>query len=71
MVCIIESNYPNRSEGTVVANIAKSRAEIDAARLLVLNAALMIDKHTAKGALKEIGIAKACTVFVGRVKRSD
>lgn len=53
---------------TVVAEIAKSRAEIEGARLLVLSAALQIDKHKAKGALKEIGIAKfvvpqmACTV---------
>ncbi|OCH94256.1 acyl-CoA dehydrogenase NM domain-like protein [Obba rivulosa] len=44
--------------GTVVAEIAKSRAEIDAARLLVLSAAAQIDRHKAKGALKEIGIAK-------------
>ncbi|KAL4075801.1 acyl-CoA dehydrogenase/oxidase [Scleroderma yunnanense] len=54
--------------GTMVAEIAKSRAEIEAARLLVLSAALQIDKHKAKDALKEIGIAKfvvprmACTV---------
>lgn len=44
--------------GTVVADIAKSRAEIESARLLVLSAALRIDKCNAKGALKEIGIAK-------------
>ncbi|KAG8934618.1 hypothetical protein FRC02_009562 [Tulasnella sp. 418] len=44
--------------GTIVANIAKSRAEIDSARLLVLSAAYQIDKFKAKGALKEIGIAK-------------
>ncbi|KAF9534399.1 acyl-CoA dehydrogenase/oxidase [Crepidotus variabilis] len=44
--------------GTVIADIAKSRAEIEAARLLVLSAAQQIDKHKAKGALKEIGIAK-------------
>ncbi|KAF8901717.1 acyl-CoA dehydrogenase/oxidase [Gymnopilus junonius] len=44
--------------GTVVADIAKSRAEIEAARLLVLSAAIQIDKYKAKGALKEIGIAK-------------
>jgi len=44
--------------GTVVADIAKSRAEIEAARLLVYSAALQIDKVKAKGALKEIGIAK-------------
>lgn len=53
---------------TVVAEIAKSRSEIEGARLLVLSAALQIDKYKAKGALKEIGIAKfvvpqmACTV---------
>ncbi|KAF5387802.1 hypothetical protein D9615_000188 [Tricholomella constricta] len=44
--------------GSVVADIANSRAEIEAARLLVLSAALQIDKYKAKGALKEIGIAK-------------
>jgi len=44
--------------GTVVADIAQSRAEIDGARLLVLSAAIQIDKARAKGALKEIGIAK-------------
>ncbi|RPD61890.1 acyl-CoA dehydrogenase NM domain-like protein [Lentinus tigrinus ALCF2SS1-7] len=44
--------------GTVVADIAKSRAEIESARLLVYSAALQIDKAQAKGALKEIGIAK-------------
>ncbi|KAF8974599.1 acyl-CoA dehydrogenase/oxidase [Flammula alnicola] len=44
--------------GTVIADIAKSRAEIEGARLLVLSAALQIDKYKAKGALKEIGIAK-------------
>ncbi|KAL5488116.1 hypothetical protein ACEPAI_6224 [Sanghuangporus weigelae] len=44
--------------GTVISNIAKSRAEIDMARMLVLSAAIQIDKHKAKGALKEIGMAK-------------
>lgn len=44
--------------GTVLSDIAKSRADIEGARLLVLSAALQIDKHQAKGALKEIGIAK-------------
>ncbi|KAF8592536.1 acyl-CoA dehydrogenase [Ramaria rubella] len=44
--------------GTVVADIARSRADIEGARLLVLSAALQIDKMKAKGAMKEIGIAK-------------
>jgi len=44
--------------GTVVADIAKSAAEIESARLLVLSAALQIDKLRAKGAMKEIAIAK-------------
>jgi len=44
--------------GTVVSDIAKSRADIEGARLLVLSAALQIDKYQAKGAMKEIGIAK-------------
>ncbi|KAI0049593.1 acyl-CoA dehydrogenase NM domain-like protein [Auriscalpium vulgare] len=46
--------------GTVLAEVAQSRADIEGARLLVLSAALQasIDKYKAKGALKEIGIAK-------------
>ncbi|PFH52694.1 hypothetical protein AMATHDRAFT_139758 [Amanita thiersii Skay4041] len=44
--------------GTVVTDVAKSRAEIEGARMLVLSAAMQIDKYQAKGALKEIGIAK-------------
>ncbi|KAI0028029.1 acyl-CoA dehydrogenase/oxidase [Vararia minispora EC-137] len=44
--------------GTIIADLAKSRAEIESARLLVYSAALQIDKVQAKGALKEIGIAK-------------
>lgn len=44
--------------GTVLSDIAKSRADIEGARLLVLCAALQIDKYQAKGALKEVGIAK-------------
>jgi acyl-CoA dehydrogenase len=38
--------------------IARSRIDIDAARLIVCNAAIMIDQQTAKGALKEIAEAK-------------
>ncbi|RUP47656.1 acyl-CoA dehydrogenase/oxidase [Jimgerdemannia flammicorona] len=45
--------------GTVVADIAKSRMDIDQARFLVLNAAKRIDEVKAKGAMKEIGMAKA------------
>jgi acyl-CoA dehydrogenase len=44
--------------GTIVADIGKSRADIDGARLLVLSAAHQIDKVRAKGAMKDIGIAK-------------
>ncbi|GAA6034056.1 hypothetical protein JCM8097_000670 [Rhodosporidiobolus ruineniae] len=47
--------------GTVVRDLAESRIEIDQARLLVLSAAAMVDEHPerAKGALREIGMAKA------------
>jgi len=48
-----------KEHGTVVANIANSRMEIDQARLLVLTAALQIDLVKAKGAMREIGMAKA------------
>ncbi len=44
--------------GVILEWIAKSRLEIDAARLIVLNAALKIDESNAKGALKEIAEAK-------------
>jgi acyl-CoA dehydrogenase len=44
--------------GTVVSNVARSRAELDGARLLVLSAAYQIDKVMAKGAMKDIGMAK-------------
>ncbi|KAL9123677.1 MAG: hypothetical protein Q9217_006916 [Psora testacea] len=44
--------------GVILEWIAKSRLEIDAARLIVLNAALKIDQKDAKNALKEIAEAK-------------
>ena len=50
--------------GTVVADLARSRIEIDAARLLVLSAAHSIDRVRAKGAMKDIAMAK---VFVPTV----
>ena len=50
--------------GIMLERVAKSRVDIDAARLQVLNAALMIDSKDAKFALKEIAEAK---VFVPKV----
>ncbi|KAK4696016.1 acyl-CoA dehydrogenase, partial [Lecanoromycetidae sp. Uapishka_2] len=44
--------------GVILEWIAKSRLEIDAARLIVLNAAVRIDEKDAKNALKEIAEAK-------------
>jgi len=50
-----------KEHGVILEWVAKSRIEIDAARLVVLNAAIKIDDFGAKGALKEIAEAK---VFV-------
>ncbi|KAL1296518.1 hypothetical protein AAFC00_000027 [Neodothiora populina] len=44
--------------GVMLERVAKSRVEIDAARLAVLNAAITIDAKDAKFALKEIAEAK-------------
>jgi acyl-CoA dehydrogenase len=52
---------PLSSHGVIIEWIAKSRLEIDAARLIVLNAAIKIDSGDAKVALKEIAEAKILT----------
>ncbi|KAL7008975.1 hypothetical protein EMMF5_001722 [Cystobasidiomycetes sp. EMM_F5] len=44
--------------GVVIERVAKARMELDQARLLVLVAAIQIDTVRAKGALRDIGIAK-------------
>ena len=52
--------------GKVVSDLAESRIEIDQSRLLVLAAALVVDKHPerAKGALREIGMAKVSSNLI-------
>ena len=47
-----------REHGVILDWIARSRLEIDASRLVVLNAAMKIDAGNAKSALKEIAEAK-------------
>ncbi|KAJ5804021.1 uncharacterized protein N7518_000324 [Penicillium psychrosexuale] len=49
---------PLVAHGVILEWIAKSRIEVDAARFVVLNAAIKIDQGNAKGALKEIAQAK-------------
>ncbi|CAP96656.1 hypothetical protein E8E15_006447 [Penicillium rubens] len=49
---------PLVAHGVILEWIAKSRIEVDAARLIVLNAAIKIDQGDAKSALKEIAQAK-------------
>ncbi|KAK4033987.1 acyl-CoA dehydrogenase/oxidase [Parachaetomium inaequale] len=47
-----------REHGVILEWVAKSRIEIDAARLVVLNAAIKMDEQGPKAALKEIAQAK-------------
>ncbi|KAJ5851596.1 uncharacterized protein N7529_010981 [Penicillium soppii] len=49
---------PLVAHGVILEWIAKSRIEVDAARFVVLNAAIKIDQGNAKSALKEIAQAK-------------
>ncbi|KIW27342.1 uncharacterized protein PV07_07089 [Cladophialophora immunda] len=49
---------PLREHGVLLEWVAKARIEIDASRLVVLNAAVKIDQKDAKFALKEIAEAK-------------
>ncbi|KKK14264.1 hypothetical protein ARAM_006035 [Aspergillus rambellii] len=49
---------PLAAHGVIVEWLAKSRIEVDAARLIVLNAAIKIDRGDAKAALTEIAQAK-------------
>ncbi|KEF60600.1 acyl-CoA dehydrogenase [Exophiala aquamarina CBS 119918] len=49
---------PLREHGVLLEWVAKSRIEIDASRMIVLNAAIKIDQKDAKFALKEIAEAK-------------
>jgi acyl-CoA dehydrogenase len=48
-------------QGSIIEQIALSRLEVDAARLIVLNAAAKIDQEGAKAALAEIAEAKILT----------
>lgn len=47
-----------REHGVILDWVAKSRLEIDAARFVVLNAAIQMDIHGPKAALREIAEAK-------------
>ncbi|KAH1626763.1 hypothetical protein KXX21_003960 [Aspergillus fumigatus] len=49
---------PLSAHGVILEWVAKSRIEIDAARLIVLNAAIKIDQGDANSALKEIAQAR-------------
>ncbi|OGE46614.1 hypothetical protein PENARI_c165G06255 [Penicillium arizonense] len=50
--------------GIMLERVAQSRMEIDSARLVILNAAIIIDELGGKGALKEIAEAKVQSASV-------
>lgn len=50
----IPFDKPLKDHGVLIEWVAKSRVNIDAARLIILNAARMIDQGDAKHAMKEI-----------------
>ena len=52
---------PLREHGVLIDWVARSRLEIDAAKLVVLNASVKIDQGDAKGALVEIAESKILT----------
>lgn len=52
-------------QGVILEWVAKSRLEIDAARLVVLNAAIKMDELGPKAALKEIAEAKVLVPQMG------
>lgn len=53
-----------KEHGIILKQVAKSYIEIDAARLIVLNATITIDNLGAKGALKEIAEAKVLVLQI-------
>ena len=56
---------PLREHGVLLDWVARSRIDIDAARLVVLNAAVKIDSKDAKAALVEIAEAKVLVANMG------
>jgi acyl-CoA dehydrogenase len=62
---------PLREHGVLIDWVARARMEIDASRLVVLNAAIKIDQKDAKFALKEIAEVSYFPILVRRVMLMD